>query len=366
MKKTIALLLCLITLFSLVSCGDKDYPAVESTDEEKRVVMTISVGKNKYDIRYELYRALFLNIKDSIDGGDPSVWTGDEKDKYIKIADELVAQRAAEIYSAFKVAEDIGIDVYSKDFEKDIQKYIKVSVEGGNAGTTTLLGFGGDYSKYLASLKEMNLNYSVSVLLIRYSLALNAINAYYAGDIDNGQLGAVGIGALKYTEEDILAFYESSECVRVLRAFLPKDYISATRAEEIRDTVATKNGEDEVGNYMISVTLEAADLKNGLLIAKHNLNRSYYGEMTDAAFALSSFETSEVIEINTGTDSGYVILYRTVKSDEYFENCLEDIINAYVQNEIGKILDMAAEEFFKAVAATEYLEGLDRSSISMD
>ena len=366
MKKIVCLILLLASIFLLAACKEEKYPPVASTDEEKETVMTISFEGEKYDVRYELYRALFLTLKESVDGNDDSVWSGENKDKYINEIDTLIKERVSEIYSAFHLCKKLGINVYSKKFEQNISTLIKASIEGGNIDSSSIEGFGGDYDAYLESLKKMNLNYSVQTLLIRYSLALSAIEDHYAGTVGNGQYVEDGVlGKLEYTKEDIREFYDSSECVRVIRAFLPMEYFSRERAEEIRDKIDDKNGEEEVANYMISVSLEAANLKNGILITKHSLDRQYYGEMIDAAFALGAFETSEVIEIVTGISDGYVILYRPIKSDEFFDNCYDDVVSVYIQHMIGKKLDTVAADIQETIKETSVLKELDRAKISM-
>ena len=63
MKKLIAVILLMASIFSLASCGDERYDPVESSDVEKTVVMTLKIEDETYNVRYELYRALFLNNK---------------------------------------------------------------------------------------------------------------------------------------------------------------------------------------------------------------------------------------------------------------------------------------------------------------
>ena len=68
MKRAVSLFLLLAILLSLlVGCKEK-YPEIESTDKEATVVARLSVGENEYELRYELYRALFLTYKSEIDG----------------------------------------------------------------------------------------------------------------------------------------------------------------------------------------------------------------------------------------------------------------------------------------------------------
>lgn len=370
MKRIIALLIAAASLIMLISCDGSDYPPVKSTDEEARVVMSVNYENKSYEVKYELYRALFLSLHAEVDNGDFSVWSGDNKDEYIEKIDGIIKARVAEIYAAFHVCSKIGVNVYSSDFDKKVKENIATSVEGGYIGLTEIKGFEGDYDKYLASLTEMGLNYSVQDLLIRYSLATEEIYKYYAGTLDSEEfLENAASGALKYTAEEVLEFYNSQDCVRVIRAFLPKEYFSADRAQKIRDTIEekSKKGESDVANYIIGqTTTGASDVKNGEIIAKHNLDKQYYSELIETAFALEAFETSGVIDINTGYENAYVIIYRTTKSNTHYTECYDAIANAYVQNEIGKIIDTAAVSIEENLKATDALNSLDRSAISME
>ena len=122
MKKILALFLLISTLFTMISCSKGKYEPVESTEEEKRTVMTMQIDGDEYEVKYELYRALFLNYKSSVDGGDSSVWSGDNKAQYVEKIDAMILDRITEIYSAFAICKRIGFDVYSKDVEKKINE----------------------------------------------------------------------------------------------------------------------------------------------------------------------------------------------------------------------------------------------------
>ncbi len=361
MKKLFFVFLVISLCLSLFACGGK-YPAVESTSEELRTVFTLSHGSDKYEVKYELYRALFTSLKESIDGGDNSVWTGDKKDEYIEKINEKIIDYAAEIYSVFSLCKSAGIDVYSNSFENKIDEYIEASVDGGIVNGLIFMGFEGDYDKYLESLAKDGVNYSVQRLLLRYSLAVDAIHEYYVGeDLTDG----ADFGEIRYTENDIYDFYYSDECVRVIYAFLSKDAYTRKRAEEVRDVIASKDGDDAVASYVIghTTTLIASDVKFGLLIAKNNLDARYFSEITESAFSLSMRETSPVFELNTGSEDGYVILYRTDKSDSYFENKYQNIIEVYIENEFGKILIDAKTDFINGAVETRYLSEINHSQI---
>ena len=370
MKKTVAFILIIISLLSvlLTSCGEDKYPEVKSTDEESETVMTIEYDGEEYSVPYELYRAFFLTYKSEFDGGDDSVWTGEDKLEYVEKIDAEITKKISEIYGAFHVAKKIGIGINSDDFNERIKEYIRISVEGGVIDSAIVKGFEGDYDKYLASLNEMNLNYSVQSLLFRYSLAIDEIYLYYSGNLDSEEFSEnANVGHIEYSKSDVKDFYDSSESVRVLAAYFPKDYFKLERVNEIRDTLASKNGEDEVAAAIIGYTTQAgSEVKAGELLGKHNLDRQYYGEYIDTAFSLSPFEVSPVIEVNTGYNDSYVILYKAAKTDSNFEENYSKAAYVYVQNEIGKILNSASENMLSGIKYTDYLQNLDRSLIKMD
>ena len=62
MKKLLALLLIAATLL-FTACSGGKYKEQKSTDEEATIVMTMKIDGKEYGVRYELYRALFLNYK---------------------------------------------------------------------------------------------------------------------------------------------------------------------------------------------------------------------------------------------------------------------------------------------------------------
>ena len=360
-KRWLALSLLIAICLCATSCG---YRAVKSTKEEQKTVLTMSIDGEKYEVAYELYRAFFLQLKSEVDGGDESVWTSENKDEYIAKIDEMIYSRIADIYAVIHLCDKLGINLYSRNVKKTIKNYIKASVEGGSIDDSVFEGFGGDYDAYLAHLKSMYLNYSVQELLFRYTIANILLADYYADKIDDG--------AYNFTRDDVKAFYDSDECVRVLQMFLPTtseiDKIINTpeRAQKLRDGVAELTYEYAVGSYMISNSLATEELRNGFFIGKWSLDSIYYEKLTDAAFSLDIGETSEVIEIYTGASNGYFIIYRCEKSDDNFESCYTDIESTYIQNRMGKSIDEIKIELIKNTVTTKELDNLDRSTISMN
>ncbi len=325
---------------------------------------TMTLDGKKYDVAYELYRALFLQYKSKIDGGDASVWSGEKKDEYIAEIDKIIFSRISDIYAVLHLCDKVGINAYSKVVEQTISDYIKVGVEGGSIDGMRFEGFDGDYDAYLAHLKAENMNYAVQVLLYRYSIAYLLLEDYYADKVS-------GEDSVSYTREDVKAYYDSDECVRVLEAFLSTgteiDRLINTpeRAKRLRDGISQQSNEYDVGTYMISNTLSAEGLRDGTIIGKYSLDPAYYEDLTAAAFSLSVGDTSEVIEVITGASNGYYILYRTEKSDENFEKCYEQIEASYVLNLIGKDVFNTADALKASISRTDAFTSLVHYEISM-
>ena len=363
MKRTLTLVLAIALLLSLISCG-ATYEPVPSTEEEARVVMTLSIGGEEYEIKYELYRAFFLTYKDEVDGGDESVWSGESAGEYISRINEIIISRAAEIFAAIHVAGELGFDAYSSEADEKINDYVRVSVEGGSFDGVLVEGEG-SYEKYLESLKEMNLNYSVQALLIRYSLAVTAINEYYYGTEDP-VLGNDG-GDFEFDEDDVRDFYFGEDCARVMSIFLYSHAYDDTRVKEIRDTIAEKSGKTAVAQYMISFSTAGYDeIFNGKVEGRYALDPAYYGDYVGEVFSLASGEVSEPIKIDFGESDGYYIVYRLDADDDYLDGHYDEVKHTYLANELGRTLDTAAATLVESALQSAAYAEIIHSEISMD
>ena len=378
MKKIIALLLTLVTVFSLGACKkNKKYPPVESTEEEARTVMTLSIDGKTYEVKYELYRTFFLTYKSQVDGGNAGVWSGENKAEYVARINELILDRVVEIYATFAVCARIGFDVYSDDVESQITEYIKISVEGGSYGSKTLPGYE-SYEDYLAALKASNLNYSVQTLMFRYAIATNAIDTHYIGTANPDDVNYnMTLGSLQYTKEDVKQFYNGNDCARVLRASFQKavSYTPSETAEALKERLeqaaateySPEEKEEAVRGAIISSGRfsNAAEIEDGYVIGKYNLDRGYYGEMTDAVFSIEEGEVTDPISIVTDEEDTYYVIYRSYKSDEHFEANYNSIRYVYLRNCVGKITSDVAEELRSSVSYSDLLINIDHSGIGM-
>lgn len=376
MKKLISLVLILAACFALGGCKEKNkyYEPVESTKEEATTVMTLKYGKKTYEVKYELYRALFLTYRDEISGGDNSVWNGPLKDTYVQAIQKKIISRVSEIYSAIALAEELGLKPYSGSVDKEIKEYVKISVEGGSKGGMTYDGYG-DYDAYLESLKAIYLNYSAQALIFRYAIVSGMIDDYYMGELTEDQI-ASGVegnpeGKLEYTKEDVRAFYESDECVRILRTFVSEDMDlnPEARAERVRAAIveAAWGGEEAVRYAMIDQgsTTAVPELEAGYVMGMYNLSGTYYEDMIEAAFTLEDGGVSDVVRVHDGERMTYYVIYRAAKSAEHFEENYPSIAYIYLRNEIGKKYAECAAVLSANVSYTDFLKSLDHSAISM-
>ena len=372
MKKLLAFALIIITLFSLFSCAEPTYEPIESTEEEARTVMTLRFEGKSYEVKYELYRAFFLTYKSEIDNGDESVWTSEKKDEYIERANERIIDSILEIYSTFALAESIGINPYGGDIESKINEYIKISVKGGDRDGVSYEGYE-SYEAYLAAIKALNLNYSVQTLLFRYSILVDMIDDYYLGEITESDVasGNLSIGKLSYTKDDVLSFYNSDDCVRLLRTYISDemDNNPAARAERVRNAIASaaEYGEDRVRDEMIGQgTMNTVpELEEGYVLGKYNLALLVYGDMVDEAFTLADGEVGDVVRIHDGNQMLYYILYKAEKSNEHFERNYSEISYIYLRHTVGSYYESYREAMKESVTLTDVYQTIDHSKIAM-
>jgi len=372
MKRSVALFLILsLALGILVGCKKK-YKPVESTEDEARVVMTLSLGDNVYEVRYELYRAFFLTYRSEIDGGDGSVWSGDEREKYIEKINARIAREVCSIYAVFELCGRIGFDLYSKEVDKKIEEMIRISVEGGVYGDEIYTGFDGDYDKYLSSLKELYHNYQTSVLMLRYRIGREMLEEHYVGEaLPAEKDGMLTDGALKYDRESVESFYLSEDAVRVYMTYIPEEisYTPRDMAEKIRTDVveAAKSGDEAVRILMINrgTPTAAAELESGVLFGRYSLARDY-SVLADAALELSDGEVSRVIETVSATDGRrFYVVYRAEKTDEFFEQSYASVVEVYLYDAIGEILSTTADSLAGGLVYTDAYSEIIHSEVAM-
>ena len=251
MKKVLALILVIVISLSCFSCTE--YKPVKSTKEEQQVIMTLSIEGEEYQVRYELYRALFLAYKSTIDGGDTAVWSGENKNEYIDQINAIIADVAADIFAAIHVCETVvGFDLYSNKADKLVEELVTESVEGGD----DTYGHG-TYEAYLDYLKSQNLNYSVQDLFFRYYIALEKIDEYFVGDTESDTMSEDDAVLPKdeISLQAVREFYYSDDFARVFYvtfSLTVKKDLTALREKMLS---AAKDGKSAVLNAVKSESI---------------------------------------------------------------------------------------------------------------
>ncbi len=369
MKKYIAFIMALLLSLSLVSCGEK-YKPQASTEEEKRVVMTMELGGERYDVKYELYKGLFLNYKSEIDGGDSSVWSSDKRSEYIDRINEKILDKISEIYAAFYLCDDIGINVFSSSYDKRIDEYIDASVEGIVAEVKSAddkkIDKDTGYEIYLQRLNESGFSYEAHILLFRYDFALEEISKYYLGTFDEDSPNPNDAkGKLEYTKDDVVAYYNSDESARVLEAVVKSTEDVAIRVREQIAAVVGDGDFDRIAGKMLGYSMTPPnEAKNGIMIGRYPDDRDYLG-YTEAAFALAVGELSSIITVNGDEGTEYYILYRCEKSAEHLEQCYSSVESSYRLNAVAKIKEQIRSELEKSARFNETYNSLNHLDIKI-
>ncbi len=350
MKKIITLFLALSLLFSLVGCKETTYEAVPSTDEEARVMMRVRYEGSTFNVRYELYRAFYLNLRADYPSGTLSA----------EDAEALEGRVLSQIYhlhATLAMCASLGYDIYDATFEEKIENFIRVSVEGGYLDSAQIEGLG-TYENYLASLKEMNLNYSTQILLFRYSIAKTMIDEYFRSES--------GIYA-DVTREDVEEFYQKSDTGRYLSLYLPAENFTEERAKEIAATLALQTSEDAVFSKMVNYSsLNLETLRAGQIITPYNLDALTYTHLTNVALALEESEVSSPVALYNSQNNGYMILYKAEKSDAHFNEHYDSILEEYINDTAGKMLAEIQASMTESVTFYPIYETLDRENIKMN
>ncbi len=359
MKKLIALTLILATLLLFAGCKNEKYPEVKSTEEEARVMMSFRIGNESYEMKYELYRALFLNFSSHYDGGDKSFWSRAESAEALSEINERILEYTLDIFGVLYVAKSIGFDPYSNEAEDIIADQIEKSIEGDG---DTIVGFGGDYDAYLEAIKAANMNYSVQKLLFRYSVAYDKVIEYYGGTVNESNPTESESGALSFTRDDVLSFYNGEDSARVslITCF------SRERAETLRAAMLSESNITDALELAISMTTATeSDVLDGVIIGTHTLDEAYYSEVTKAAFATELGSFSEIVTAATENGTEYWILYKHEKTEEYFSSNYDAMVDVFVSQRIGEIIEEAKTNLRASLSETDAYKNLDRSSISM-
>lgn len=357
MKRLAFVFILVFSLLLLAGCADDKYAPIESSEEETQTIITLKIENKDYAVRYELYRAFFLNYKSSVDGGNSEVWSGDEASKYIDKINELIINDAVEIFSTLHLANKIGYDPYSDKADYDVEELFKADIESFD--TNGNMSDEEKYDAFLNNLKSNNLNYSVADLLYRYALASAAVDDYYRTEYT-------------YSREDVQAYYNSDNCARIMQAYFHTGVKSYSEMQSYREELAKIDNELSLAVKIIgtsSVTetdiIDGGEL-SGIMIGKQELSQRKYSSYVNEIFSISDGELSEIITLENTRNDGYYLIYRLEKSDEHFEAFYPAIANSYLDNVVGGILGGMENELAESKSFTNAYRSISHKYISMN
>ena len=324
--RLLAALLLLTLLLSFTGCGDDGfYDPIEQTAPDN----TVLARWGEYEITYDLFRFFFLNRLSDFDGGDRTLWRGPDGDALWAEASAAVWRDIADLYAAFEVAKEYGIDPFDENFDREVNTYIKADIDGAWVENEWVSGYGSPEA-YVAGIEErFHATDAVLRLIYRNALTLSALYDY--------SVEKLGGGSLVVEDADLDAFLKSEDCVHYNHVFISNagrgQAAARARAEVILTAMREASSYEDlirVGFSKSSDIPDADTLENGMWASRYTLDRKISADYYDTLFSMEVGEISELIE----TDEGYYILYRMEKPRSLLHGpeYREDLLSLYLSH----------------------------------
>lgn len=340
-----ALFLALVLAFGLSSCAK--YPMVSSSEEEKATVFTVD---GEYKAPYELYRFAFLNALRA--KGDMNGWGEAEKKAAFDECDAIAREEIARIYTVFSLCEKQGIDPYSREIDKSVEKAVE------NVIDDEISGFG-DHDAYLKALRESYMNDSVFRLYMRLDICEERLARTM-------QLSSF----VKEDDETVKAYFMSDATVRATWIYISytsaaydnhtdamwNDLVERAKAASNEDFIAMAQG------YLLGDLYHPDELEAGFYFGKHQLD-AYYEALTETAFSLAEGESSELIH----SGDGVYIVRRLPKDNAYIENeeNMELLREYYLLDCFYRVIDEESERILGTLVPEAAYGGITLDSVKM-
>lgn len=298
------LLVCIVGGIVLaVLLNRKTFPAVPRTAEEAEVVLKMG----ETEVCYDLYRYLFFGHKQIT---DLSLLSDAEA---FQVLHEKTCRSIAELYAAFRQAENLGVSLSDNDVKKLYQHLLELTKSGGEALGTTYSGFPSE-ADYRVALAENHMSDAVYRLYLqKIALEYYSASAY----TENHRPG---------TAEILDFFRDETKARRVTYAFISLDGYLSLPAEDARKE-AKKTAERAYSQLSLcendadafiqkaiqySFSVQPASLETGFYLGRYDSD-DLYKSLSEALFSMAVGEVSPILE----TAEGYFILYRLPGDEEY-------------------------------------------------
>ena len=332
MKKIIIKILVLSLALSLL------LPALSACSDKNKQV----VGKvGSYEVYYQELRWLTMQYKEimsSYYGED--IWKGKSVDeKYVKELRDWVYSSIAANYNILTLCDDDilkingmkAIDINSEEIQNIVDGRINEMIESYDGGKT----------EYKQDLKDNYLTEDLHRFITGIDVCEAVLFNYYCslGLIDDSDEAAID-----YIHENF---------IRTVHVYIQndeKDNIEDNKKLANAIKLKLENGEDIdkiIADYSEDQTL---DVKNG----RYFTNNTYTEEYEEAAFALDTYEISDVVE----TRSGFYIIKRLPMEDEYIgAHFIDDLKDQYLLAVFDKEMEKRKTEL--TFVPNEYGASLD-------
>ena len=323
---------------SLVSCTKCVTDGAKSSKDDLRVVGTIG----GYEVCYDEYRYVVLSCRDILKQryGDDIWGTPENIEKYTAELEEMVSERITANYAVLTLCDAYGYEkaLYDKKAVEYVNDQIDKAIylcaveagldvevkQKGEDDVVYKYGFG-EFKK----AKELYLNalsqFYVTERIIRLTLGTEYAFSQLSGILTSDKKEII------HTAEDIEAFMNGDDFICTRHVLIEK-----SDSESREETLARAN---EV--YELYLNGKSMDY---LIGSKYNMDitmpyAGYYfthGEMDEeyekVAFELAEGEVSAPVE----TDSGFFIIQRYFKDEEYMSTNLEDFAQQIIYSLVNK------------------------------
>ena len=308
----------------LFSCTDKNQ------NDKKNAETVLTIGG--FDVPYEVYRCAVLTQRNSYESkyGD-NVWTGDSAAQMKEELEDDVLAYLKNLYAVLSLGEDYNIS-----------KEDPVITEGLEAKRESDIQEYGNEDNFEDALALENMNDSVYRFLTSVSLVSDEL--YYA---------MINAGDINTDKEYVKNIIESDEFIRVKQVLISdtngkSDAENREKAEKVLALAREGKDFDElVSEY--SEDLYMFGNTHGYYMIKG----VWHKEFENAAFKLEIGEISDIIK----TDSGYSIIKRYEKEDDYMEQSFDTLAKSYYDSVFSVTRENRAEGL--EIHTTELYESCD-------
>ncbi len=313
MKKRITVfVLSAMLLLSGSGCGN-DEKRLESTKEEKTTVMTVG----GYEVPYEVYRYVTLNIKDAYEaGGEEDMWLGESGAVLLAELEANVKDTIARLYTPLILAADYGINVE----DTLIKERVDLAVDG------MYEAYDYDYKAYDDAISASHMNDGVYRFL--------KLNEVVSDELFHAMIRE---GEIETEEAALEELFRSDAFIRVKHIL-----VSATNGKSMEENRAR-------AEELLAMVKQGGDFdklvqEHGQDLAMFNnpdgmymMRGTYYENFEDMAFSLTVGEISDIVE----TPAGWSIIRRYEKEEAYLTSHFDDLTEIYEDSVFNLRLESA-------------------------